>query len=192
MSGVALPALEALYAQTDDPWNFRHSAYEQAKFARTRQALAFRRWGAVLEAGCGNGALARHLAPLCRHYTGIDAVPRALEAARSAVPGARFERCLLPDELPDDPPGGPFELIILSEVLYFLDAGGIARLAAQVSARWPEAWVLAVNWCGESGNALQGPQAQALFEAHLPGGWACLHIEPDYRIDIRRPGRGGA
>ena len=38
--GVGLDHLQGLYAETSDPWGFEHSAYEQAKFAATRAALA--------------------------------------------------------------------------------------------------------------------------------------------------------
>ena len=74
MSPADLEDLQRLYAGSVDPWNFRESAYEQAKFAATRDALARPRYAACLELGCGNGELARHVAPLCDRYVGVDAV----------------------------------------------------------------------------------------------------------------------
>jgi SAM-dependent methyltransferase len=47
----------------------------------------------VLEIGCGVGRLARHLAPLCASYTGIDIAPGMLETARARtadLPNLRF------------------------------------------------------------------------------------------------------
>ncbi|MCJ2011838.1 class I SAM-dependent methyltransferase [Methylobacterium sp. J-076] len=46
---------------------------------------------AVLDIGCGTGALARPLAEAGAAVTGIDPGEKALAKARHAVPGARFE-----------------------------------------------------------------------------------------------------
>ncbi|MCQ0093965.1 methyltransferase domain-containing protein [Roseovarius sp. M141] len=88
--GVGRDHLHALYADTSDPWDFAHSDYEQAKFAATRAALSRPRYTSAFELGCGNGQLARHLVEICDRYTGMDAVAIAIEAARQAVPNARF------------------------------------------------------------------------------------------------------
>lgn len=48
---------------------------------------------AVLDIGCGHGALARNLVQAGYDVTGIDPAPEAVAAARLAVPEARFEAC---------------------------------------------------------------------------------------------------
>jgi len=101
MNAVDLDHLGTLYADGDDPWGFRSSPYEQAKFRATRAALARPGFGSALELGCGNGELARHIAPICARYTGVDAVDKALQAARRAVPGGRFEQLFLPAPRPE-------------------------------------------------------------------------------------------
>lgn len=173
--------LEGLYANGDDPWGFRTSAYEQAKFAQTRAVLLRESYGSALELGCGNGELARHLAPLCARYTGLDAVETALAAARRAVPEGRFVQGYLPCELPD----GEHDLIVLSEVLYFLDRPGLAAVGEQIARRWPGAEVLAVVWLGPSGNALQGEEAlEAFAQAVAPTfGATAVARTSHYRID---------
>jgi SAM-dependent methyltransferase len=182
MSAVDRDALRALYARTDDPWNFRRSAYERGKFVETAQALPRRRYRSILEIGCGNGELARHLASRADRYAGLDAVPRALEAARQAVPGGRFVQGFLPCELPD----GPHDGIVLSEILYFLDAEGIDALAAQIDARWPEADLVCVTYRGPSSNSLEGEAALALFLAALDPSRAfrTARLAPLYRIEV--------
>ena len=188
MSAVGRDALEALYASGDDPWDFRGSAYERAKFAATAAALPRPRYRSALEIGCGNGELARRLAPRCDAYAGLDAVEAALDAARRAVPEARFVQGFVPCALPD----GDHDLIVLSEVLYFLDADAIDALADQIDRRWPGADLVCVTWRGPSGNPLEGEAALALFLA------ACedrpvstARIEDRYRIDLAGP-RSGA
>ena len=164
MTGVEIAHLTALYRDTDDPWNFRTSSYERAKFAATLDALPGRRFAHVLELGCGNGELGRRLALRADRYTGIDAVPRALDAARRAVPGGRFFEAMLPCALPDNG-GTPYDLIVLSEILYFLDPGGLAALARRIDGDAPTARLLAVTWTGPSGNGIEGPAAVAAFSA---------------------------
>lgn len=181
MTAVARDRLEAIYAGDDDPWRFRTSAYEHAKFDATRAALARDGYESALELGCGNGELARRLAPLCARYTGLDAVDTALAAAGRAVPQGRFVQGYLPCDLPD----GPHDLIVLSEVLYFLDPAGLAAVADQIARRWPAAEVLAVTWLGPSGNALEGEAALALFAGAMALGFTQTPVTRTdrYRID---------
>jgi SAM-dependent methyltransferase len=185
MSGVAPDHLAALYAESDDPWDFRQSPYEQEKFRATCAALPRPRYRSVLELGCGNGELARHIATRCESYTGVDAVETALDAARQAVPRGRFVRAYLPAPLP----GGGHDLILLSEILYFLDAPGIRDLAEQIDRRWPEADLICVSWLGPSGNSLQGQEALDLFRDARPRAFRCLRPGPGYRIDIAEAAR---
>ena len=181
MMAVKQGHLQALYAGGDDPWGFRTSAYEQAKYQATRAALAQSAYASALELGCGNGEFARHIAPLCANYTGVDAVASVLDAARCAVPGGRFVQAFLPCKLP----GGPHDLILLSEVLYFLDLPGIAALGGQIARRWPAAEVVTVNWLGPSGNPLQGATSLIAFAKALRPAFTTNLVSrtPDYRID---------
>ena len=184
MSAVEPAALEAIYAEGDDPWGFRTSPYEAAKFAATAAALPRPRYRSALELGCGNGELARRIAPRCARYTGLDAVETALEAARRAVPEGRFVQGFLPCPLPP----GEHDLIVLSEVLYFLDAWGIDRLAEEIDRLWPAADVVIVTWRGPSGNALEGEAALALFlsAVEAPRQVATVRLDDRYRIEVLR------
>ncbi len=159
-------------------------AYETARFAATIAALPRPRFSEALEVGCGNGELARRLAARCDAYTGVDAVAKALEAARVAVPTGRFVQAFFPCPLPD----GDYDLIVLSEILYFLDEPSLCDLARQLDTRWPGADVLAVTWLGPSGNQIEGDAALACFAAatqrrrtSAPPG------DPRHRIDLFAP-----
>ncbi|MFX0546228.1 SAM-dependent methyltransferase [Roseovarius sp. S1116L3] len=176
--------LRALYADTSDPWGFEHSDYEQAKFAATRQALRAPHYTSAFELGCGNGQLAKHLAQICECYTGMDAVGVAIEAARLAVPKARFVHDFYPCPLPS----GEFDLLILSEILYFLDDDSLRRLASDVQTFWPKAEVLCVTWLGETGHDLQGKEALDVFSNALAcHNFDCVEKTDRYRIDRGLP-----
>lgn len=181
MNAVSAAHLEGLYADTDDPWNFRDSAYEQKKFAATLAALGRDAYVSALELGCGNGELSRHLAPLCASYTGVDAVEAAVAAARQAVPQGRFVQAFLPCVLPE----GDYDLIVVSEILYFLDRTGLVALANQIAQRWPRAEILSVNWLGPSGNPLEGEEALGVFRQAMGPSTAMISVArtEHYRID---------
>src|SRR5262249_36408305 len=74
----------------------------------------------VLETGCGPGAVADALAPLCRRVVGVDYTPLALEMARRdhVRPNLHFVRADLA-QLPF--PAGAFDKVVFSEVVEHLE-----------------------------------------------------------------------
>jgi SAM-dependent methyltransferase len=185
---VSRAHLDQLYAGGDDPWAFRTSPYEAARFRATRAALPRPRYAHALEIGCGNGELARRIAPQCDAYTGVDAAATALSSARAALPRGRFVQAFLPCVLP----GGAYDLILLSEILYFLDEPTLRDLAWQIDRRWPDADVVAVTWLGPSGNPIEGAAALACFAAET--GRARVQAapgDPRHRMDLFGPATGG-
>ncbi len=187
MTPADLAYLYGLYASTDDPWDFRQSPYEAERFAMVARALPRARYEAVLEIGCGNGELARRIAPRCASYTGLDAVPAALAAARATVPTGRFVEAFLPCALPEPPGGAGYDLVILSEILYFLDQSAIARIAGDRNRDHPAADVVCVTWRGETGHALSGDDAVAVFAAVTDRHCRTPHTTDGYRIAIFAP-----
>jgi SAM-dependent methyltransferase len=167
MSDVSRDAgyFERLYAADPDPWRFRTSAYEAEKYAATVAAVAECRYASGLEVGCSIGVLSALIAPLCDTFLGLDITETPLAEARARcadLPQARFA-CMA---VPGDWPGGRFDLILLSEVLYFLSAADIRATAARVlSCLAPGGRVLLVNWIGEAGPAQPGDRAAEQFIA---------------------------
>ena len=109
---------EGLYAESDDPWNFEASEYEQNKYARTLAVLGERTFRRGLEAGASIGVFTDMLANRCDGLLAVDVSERAVAAARRRLTGrrhVRVERRTLPEEMPH----GPFDLIVASEVLYY-------------------------------------------------------------------------
>ena len=183
---------EALYERSPDPWNLTTSAYEVRKYAATLAALQGRRFTRGLEIGCAMGTLTLRLAPACDEYLGVDLVEPPLVDARARcahLPQARFERMAVPDEWP----GGRFDLIVLSEVLYFLPLAGLERLAARcVASLEPGGTLLLVNWLGPNDGAMSGEAAAQCFLSALPPLWPCenVAINAEYRIDLARAPAG--
>jgi hypothetical protein len=107
--------------------------YEQEKYRRTIAALGERRFRSGFEPGCSIGVLTRMLATSCDALLAADIVEEPLHTARtlcSDLPWVRFVRLRIPAEWPD----GHFDLIVLSEALYFLTAHVIEEGSGNRSA----------------------------------------------------------
>lgn len=149
--------LTRLYEASDDPWNHWSSDYEAQKYAVTLQAIGPGPFRHALEIGCGNGALANLLADRCDHLTAMDCVPAAVASARRNLahhPHVSVVQGVAPNDLPPVRP----DLVLVSEVLYFLTRDEITALAHWLRAEVAGP-VIAVNWTGPTDEPLTGPQA---------------------------------
>ncbi|PPQ28897.1 SAM-dependent methyltransferase [Rhodopila globiformis] len=177
---------QRLYDASPDPWGFAGNAYEQAKYRQTLEALDGRRFASGLEIGCSIGVLTRMLAPRCEALLGIDLVEQPLAAARARCadqPWVRFRRMRVPGAWPV----GRFDLIVLSEVLYFLAPADIDRTAGLVCGSLvPGVCVILVNWLGQSDDPCTGDEAADRFIAATAGPLRVARQvrEPGYRLDL--------
>ena len=176
---------DGLYAADPDPWRFASSEYERGKYAATLAALPPRRFATALEIGCSIGVLTSQLAARCDDLLALDVAEAALAQARARCPqdrypGVRFERRAVPDAWPD----GRFDLMVFSEVLYYLDAAGIRVVAAQAMAALnPGGCILLVHYLGGTDYPSTGDEAATGFIAASGLSPAFAVREPMYRID---------
>jgi predicted TPR repeat methyltransferase len=134
---------DELYAGDPDPWKFLTSEYETAKYKATIDALQGRRFDQGLELGCSIGVLTQRLAERCTQLTAIDVSEQALEHARARNPRVTVEL----REIPEQFPHGPFDLIVASEVLYYLDVPAFNRTVDAIRRTLvPGGALLAVHW----------------------------------------------
>lgn len=181
---------EALYAREPDPWKYRTSTYEQQKFAATLAALPEPRFRRGLDIGCSIGVLTRQLASRCDRLLALDVVDAALALARAAcadAPHVTFARMRIPGEWPD----GRFDLIVISEVLYYLDPSDIRRAAAAcLRSLEPEGTIVLVNFLSPKRRPCYADESVALFRAALAG--RCRPVlgrrAELYRLDVLRCG----
>lgn len=115
--------------------------------------------------GCSIGVLTRLLAARCHHLLSIDVAETALARAAetcAGLPHLAFQRLSIPEEWP----GGTFDLILFSEVLYFLGRDGIGQAAQRTTACLsPNGIVVLVNWLGPTDTSTSGEEAAELFIA---------------------------
>lgn len=110
---------DRVYAANDDPWDFTSSEYEAAKYDATLAALTRQNYKNALEIGCSIGVLTERLAARCDKLLAIDVSEKALEQAKrrcASLPNVRLRQMSIPNEFPDE----IFDLILISEVGYYL------------------------------------------------------------------------
>ena len=174
-----------LYERDADPWKFETSRYEHEKYSATLAALRSRRFVRGLEVGCSIGVLTLQLSLYCDNLIATDVSEIALGRARQRCAGlpVTFQRQMAPAEWP----AGRFNLIVLSEMLYYFDMRDLKRMARRVlAAIAADGVVLLVHWLHPTEYPLNGDEAASGFVA------ACgmrLHVDQqwrtaDYRIDV--------
>lgn len=160
---IAPDYFEAMYRADPDPWRFRTSDYERGKYAATLDALTRPRYARALEVGCSIGVFTAQLARRCDALLAIDGSATALDAARracAALSHVRFETRIVPDGFPE----GRFDLIVLSEVLYYLHAADLDRVAEKcLDALEPGGDLILCHWLGETDYPLTGWDATERF-----------------------------
>lgn len=177
---------ERLYSRDPDPWRFASSEYEREKYAATLDALPAGRFGRCFEVGCSIGVLTRQLAARCDAVLGVDVAEAALAQARERCAGQEwvtFERMAVPGEWPE----GAFDLVLFSEVLYYLGVPGLHEAARRtLESLAPGGTVVLVNWRGPTDGACTGDEAARMFIADVAG-----RLQPKvqvqaekYRLDV--------
>lgn len=137
---------DELYDASGDPWGFQDRWYEQRKRALTLALLPRARYRHGFEPGCSLGILTAALAPRCDRLVATDVSDAALADARTRLTGqdhVELRRWALGDEWPTD----SFDLLVLSEVLYYLHPALLRRVLDEgVKVLEPGGTLLAVHW----------------------------------------------
>ena len=137
---------EQRYQQEADPWGYRSSAYEQAKYDATLDACGAGPFRAALELGGSIGVFSARLAPRCLALTTLDFAPTAVGAARHELRLHPNVRALV-GEVPAAIPDGSYDLIVTSEILYYLETPAlVATLGRLEEVLAPAGRLLAVHW----------------------------------------------
>lgn len=184
-----LPAdhFEALYASSPDPWGYGSRWYERRKHALTVACLPAERYRRAFEPGCSTGVLTTALSARCDHLVAADMSPSALHRAREATSslcGVEVRQLRVPEEWPE----GAFDLVILSELGYYLDPPGLELFIERTQACLSVGGhLVAVHWRGISEDFLNPDGAQDVHARLLSRpGWARVvsHHEADFMIDV--------
>ncbi|MFE7120568.1 SAM-dependent methyltransferase [Streptomyces sp. NPDC057654] len=137
---------EELYRDAADPWHLAERWYEHRKYDLTVASLPQHRYRRAFEPACSVGELTARLAERCDALLACDRVQSAVESASRRtrdLPHVEVRRLAVPEEWPE----GSFDLIVLSELLYYFDTETLDRvLTRTVDALEPGGTVVAVHW----------------------------------------------
>lgn len=172
-----------LYRADADPWRFESRSYEARKRALTVACLPDERYQSAVELGCSTGALTTALAARCDHLVATDISPLALEIAARRVP-SNVELRL--GGAPDHWPSEPFDLVVISEMGYYLDRATLARLATLAVHTTRD--LVAVHWRHlVSDYPLTGDEVHDVLGSFADdSGMTRLvaHQEADFKLDL--------
>ena len=148
MSGETLDRghFDGLYDQSADPYGFTSRWYETRKYALSLAMLPWPRYRRAFEPGCSIGVLTAQLAPRCEALLSCDGSAAAVATARERT--AQFPQVTVEQRLvPADWPAAEFDLIVLSELLYYLSDEDLARTTGlAVDSLAEGGTLLAVHW----------------------------------------------
>jgi SAM-dependent methyltransferase len=132
MRAIDVAGFERKFRKNIDPWDYTNSRFEHFKRDVLLRACGRSKHGRVLELGCAIGETTRYLAPLCLRLVALDGSLTAMAEARRRVHSThvRFVHARLPDQMPQ----GPFDLIVVSEIAYYLSAHELVLLGKRLAA----------------------------------------------------------
>jgi SAM-dependent methyltransferase len=185
---MTLPStyFDDLYAASADPWGFRDRWYERRKRDLTVASLPRPRFARAFEAGCSIGLVTAALAARCDRLLSVDASEEAARQAAREVAAHRHvqvEHRMLPAGWPADT---SFDLIVLSEIGYYLAADDLETLLDRALASLqPGGALLACHWRHPVADyPLSGDAVHAAIAARPGLARAVRHEEADFVLDV--------
>lgn len=172
--------------EVPDPWGYETSWYEQRKYALTVASLPRPRYRRAFEPGCSSGVLSALLAERCDQLVAADFHRASAERARRRLahrPGVAVEDLAVPHAWP----AGRFDLVVLSEVAYYLGDPDHDRLIDRVAASLdPDGDVVLVHWRGPTDYPRSGDDVHERWGRDRRFTGVAAHVEDDFRLDVLR------
>ena len=175
---------EALYGGNPDPWSFETSEYEKSKYEATIAAIPDGKYAQALEIGCSIGVLTKMLSRKCDHLISMDISETALDKARTRMEGDS-KVSFIHGGIPIDYPKQNFNLIVMSEVGYYLSKEDLLKARTLILDSLERDGVLIlVHWTHFVADyPLTGDEVHDCFAdaglSHLNG-----NRTDDYRLDV--------
>jgi SAM-dependent methyltransferase len=176
---------DGMYAASPDPWEFASRWYEARKYAISLALLPREHYGHAFEPGCSIGVLTELLAPRCDQLLACDVAAAAVDSAARRTASLGNVRVGRMDILRDWPPG-KFDLIVLSEVLYYYAGEDLNRVLGRAAAALrPDGNLLAVHWRHPVADYPRSGDEVHLILAGHPGLARLVgHREPDFVAEV--------
>lgn len=130
-NAITLDGFERKFASDPDPWRTWTSSYEQVKRRHLGQVIGPGRYGRVLEVGAGNGSNTHMLASRALRLTVTEGTLTGVRLIREMFDETRrIKVCRL--DISDRLPEHRYDLIVISEILYYLKDKPFRNLVREV------------------------------------------------------------
>lgn len=179
---------ERLHTREIDPWRVRSSDYERCKRELTMSMLPVTRFARAYEPGCSVGELSAALAVRCDALISQDLSRTAVQAARVRL--ASWSHVdVRQGALPGDWPEGDFDLVVLSEVGYFLSATELGEVLRRTRMTLrPNGYVVLCHWARAiDGWELDGQAVHALAAELLDLPVQGRHVDAELLLEVFGP-----
>lgn len=185
MSVNAAAHFDSLFADNAEPWGFWSRWFAQRKRALTLACLPSPRYQSGYEPGCANGELSAALAGRCECLLVSDGSDHAVALARKRLK-AFTNVAVAKAWVPAGWPGQTFDLIMLSEFLFYVTLSVPDGIAAQVLATLSlVGTVLASRWRHPVPHSeISGDEAHEHLTRCLKLPTLRRALEPDMRLDV--------
>lgn len=141
-----LDYFDALYANNADPWCYQTRWYEQRKRAISIAVLPQSCYSTAIELGCGNGIFSEQLSQRCSQLLCLDGNSQAVNLAQQRLKNLSHI-CVKQAKLPQELPHQNFDLIVISEILYYLNQNEIQTVIEWVRTTLkPYGTLLCCHW----------------------------------------------
>ena len=176
---------DAMYQTARDPWGFEDRWYERRKYAISLALLPAERYRNAFEPGCSTGVFTELLAPRCDALLSCDVAAAAVQAAARRtehLPQVRVEQ----RDIAGQWPAGRFDLIVFSEMLYYLGDHDLEQLLDRTTAALqPNGTLLAVHWRHPVADyPRSGDDVHRVLGARPGLARLVSHAEPDFLAEV--------
>jgi cyclopropane fatty-acyl-phospholipid synthase-like methyltransferase len=177
-----------------DPYNVSVSSYEREKMERVMAALGFeKRFGSILEIGCGEGNMTARLASIADKALATDISDMAVRRTRLMTSACANVETRRLDLLSDEPPG-QFDLVMVSEVLYYFERHQLPAVLERITSCVKSGGCVALIHAraladDNAGVELKKFGAKTIHEMFIADPRYCVihdDIQPAYRMTVLR------
>ncbi|RYY78209.1 MAG: methyltransferase domain-containing protein [Moraxellaceae bacterium] len=176
---------DQLYAHNDDPWDYENRWYEQRKRQICLSLLPLKHYSSILEVGCSNGVFSQDLAARCQKLLCIDGNATAVHLAQNRLRNMPHVD-VLQRQIPQQWPHEQFDLIVISEIAYYLTQKQLLELTILATqSLTAQGMLLCCHWRYPiEGFELTGTQVHEVLQQHLSLDHYLTVNDPDFVVDI--------
>lgn len=182
---------DTLYSENLDPWNFKHSEYELAKYQKTDDLLRNMNFDNGLEIGCSIGIQSQFFAERCQRLLSVDISKDAIAEAENTNRDLKNVTFQLRDIVKDFPEE-QFDFISLCELGYYFVPDTLRSIFQNVGEHLVKDGIfLMVHWTSFVREfPLNGNQVNQIFKEYnaVENLFACdtTFIHDNYELHILR------